>query len=53
MGKNYTEGCIEQTCRLFKDRLYGDNEILLDEKIEFVWMIGRWILKFNKKSSKF
>ena len=32
MQKGTHEGCIEQTCRLFKDRLYGDNEILLDEK---------------------
>ena len=30
--KGTHEGCIEQTCRLFKDRLYGDNEIMLDEK---------------------
>ena len=30
--KGTHEGCIEQTCRLFKDRLYGDNEIILDEK---------------------
>ena len=26
------EGCIEQTCRLFKDRLYGETEIPVDEK---------------------
>jgi enoyl-[acyl-carrier protein] reductase/trans-2-enoyl-CoA reductase (NAD+) len=26
------EGCIEQTCRLFKDRLYGDQETLVDEE---------------------
>ncbi len=26
------EGCIEQTCRLFKDRLYGDGETLVDEQ---------------------
>ena len=32
MQKGTHEGCIEQTCRLFNDRLYGENEILLDEK---------------------
>ena len=26
------EGCIEQTCRLFKDRLYGEGEIVLDSE---------------------
>ena len=26
------EGCIEQTCRLFKDRLYGEHETLVDEE---------------------
>ena len=26
------EGCIEQTCRLFNDRLYGEGEIRLDEE---------------------
>ena len=26
------EGCIEQTCRLFKDRLYGAGDTLVDEE---------------------
>jgi enoyl-[acyl-carrier protein] reductase/trans-2-enoyl-CoA reductase (NAD+) len=26
------EGCIEQTCRLFKDRLYGEGDTLVDEE---------------------
>ena len=26
------EGCIEQTCRLFKERLYGEGEIALDSE---------------------
>ena len=26
------EGCIEQTCRLFKDRLYGETDIPVDEE---------------------
>ena len=26
------EGCIEQTCRLFKDRLYGETDMAVDEE---------------------
>ena len=26
------EGCIEQTCRLFKDRLYGEGQTPVDEQ---------------------
>jgi len=31
-AKGTHEGCIEQTCRLFKDRLYGESKISVDEE---------------------
>ena len=30
--KGTHEGCIEQTCRLFKDHLFGESEISVDEE---------------------
>ena len=46
------EGCIEQTCRLFKDRLYGEGKLLLIQKTEFVWTTGKWTPRCRKKLLK-
>ena len=53
MQKGTHEGCIEQICRLFNDRLYGDNEILLDEKNRI--RLDDWEMdpEIQQKSSKF
>lgn len=31
-AKNLHEGCIEQICRLYRDRLYANSQVIVDEK---------------------
>jgi trans-2-enoyl-CoA reductase len=40
MKEGIHEGCIEQIQRLYQQRLFTGSEVPVDEKVEFVLMIG-------------